>query len=205
MNELASTPVVWQAPPPRRGLLGQWDEFIGPGATRHELLLIWLAGIGGVAGAVLYAWTREMHWSAIQWAVAVLTALDLFAGVVANATSTTKRWYHRPGRTSRHHLLFAAAHLYPFLIAWIFRSGDWLYAVLVYGYMLTAAGLIVQAPVYLKRPLAMLLFLAGLAIPWLLLAPTPGLHWFVPVLYLKILVCHLVPETPYRPTTGEEH
>jgi hypothetical protein len=38
-----------------------------------------------------------------------------------------------------------------------------------------------------------------MTIPWLLISQTAGLIWFVPVLYLKLIVCHLVPEAPFRP------
>lgn len=45
---------------------------------------------------------------------------------------------------------------------------------------------------------ALLLYLVGLAIPLLLMEPTAGLAWFIPVLYLKLIVCHLVPEVSFR-------
>lgn len=199
MNDFASTPISWQPPKPRAGLLGQWDTFIGPGATRSELLLIWLSALGGGVFALAYAWRAGVQWSAWLWLIALLMALDLFGGVIANATSTTKRWYYRPGQGFRQHITFVAYHIYPFLVAWLYRDGDWLYGVFAYGYLLIAAVLILRTRLYLKRPLALLLYLLGLALPLLLMKPTPGLIWFLPVLYLKLLVCHLVPEAPFRP------
>jgi hypothetical protein len=97
---------------------------------------------------------------------------------------------------------FVALHIYPFLVAWLFRAGDWGYAIVAYGYLLAAAVLIVLAPRYLKRPVALFLFLGGLALDQLVLTPTPGLTWFLPLLYLKLLVSHAVPEAPFRPEPG---
>lgn len=30
-------------------------------------------------------------------------------------------------------------------------------------------------------------------------APTPGLEWFIPLLFLKLLISHLLREEPYLP------
>ena len=202
MNDISSTPIRWQPPEPRSGLLGQWDTFIGPGATRAELLLIWLSALGGAVFALAYAWRAGVQWSLWLWIIALIMAFDLFGGVVANATSTIKRWYFRPSQGFRQHITFVAYHIYPFLVAWLFRDGDWLYGLLAYGYLLLAAVLILRTQVYLKRPLAMLLYLVGITVPVLVLKPTPGLIWFLPVLYLKLLVCNLVPEAPFRPAAS---
>jgi hypothetical protein len=199
MTEETLPRIVWEPPAPRSGILGSWDTFIGPGATPAESRLIWLTAVGGGVLAFFAARNDGVTWTPWQWLIALLMALDLFGGVAANASSATKRWYHRSGQGSRHHLTFIAYHIYPFLVAWLFRDGDWTYAVLVYGYLLLAAVLLLQTPFYLKRPTALALYLLGMTIPWLLISQTAGLIWFVPVLYLKLIVCHLVPEAPFRP------
>ncbi|MFX1439267.1 MAG: hypothetical protein ACFFFD_03395 [Promethearchaeota archaeon] len=43
--------VEWDYPEPREGLAGQWDTFIGPGATRAESAL--MLGFGLAAGILL--------------------------------------------------------------------------------------------------------------------------------------------------------
>ena len=199
MDEPTPNPIVWEPPPPRAGLLHAWDTFIGPGATRGETRLILLAGVGGVLVALGAARRAGVAWSPWQWLLALAMALDMFGGAVANATSATKRWYHRPGQGPGQHLVFVAVHVYPFLVAWLYRGHDWGYGLLIYGYLLLATLILLGTPLYLKRPMALTLYLLGLAIPWLLLSPTPGLVWFVPLLYLKLIVCHLVPEAPFRP------
>ena len=204
MSDLSAIPISWDPPPPRPGLAGQWDRFIGPGATKSELRLILLSAAGGVVFAAAYALRMGVEWPVWQWALTLLIALDLFGGVVANATSTTKRWYYRSGEGFRQHMVFVAYHFYPFLVAWQYRDGDWLYATAIYGYLLLAAVLILRSAPYLKRPLAAALYLLGLAILSLLFEPTAGLIWFVPVLYLKLLVNHLVPEAPFRPQPAAE-
>jgi hypothetical protein len=127
-------------------------------------------------------------------------AADLIGGVITNATSSAKRWYHRRGQTNIHHLMFIAVHaLQLFLVAWFFRDGDWTFFVTVYVYLLLAALLILNVPLYLQRPFAMLLFVDALLLNAYLFEPVAGLEWFLPVFFLKLIVCHLLPEYPFQP------
>ena len=84
--------VEWDYPEPREGLAGQWDRFIGPGATRAESALI--IGIGLAAGILLlvYQYITWLGWDILQQIVAALLTFDLVGGVVSNSTSATKRW-----------------------------------------------------------------------------------------------------------------
>jgi hypothetical protein len=194
---------LWPEPPAlRSGLAGEWDRFIGPGATRAELGLILGSALVGAAAVAAYALWKNLPWSPIQIAAAALLALDLVGGVVANATTAAKRWYHRPGRGFRQHLGFVVLHVHPFLVAWLFRDDNWTFGFLIYGYLLLATLLILAAPLYLQRPVAMALTLVGLVIGLVAFPPTPGMAWFVPVFYLKLLVSHLLKEWPYASEVG---
>lgn len=62
---------------------------------------------------------------------------------------------------------------------------------MVYSYLLGATLLILKSPIHLQRPLSMILYLGGLIINIYLLAAVPGLEWFLPVYFLKILVSYL--------------
>ncbi|MEM8533633.1 MAG: hypothetical protein AAGF95_22515 [Chloroflexota bacterium] len=192
--------VRWYVPPLRAGLAGQWDGFIGPGATRAETWLILGASIFGAVLPLLYAVSYNPGWSILQLIVAVCIGLDLWGGVVAHATSTTKRWYHRPGQSFIQHFLFVCAHvLHIALLAWLFRALDWYFVGVIGGYLLITTLLILKAPLYLRRPLALLVCCGALIVNSYVVAPTPGLEWFVPVLFLKLIIGHIVPEEPYLP------
>ena len=56
-----------------------------------------------------------------------------------------------------------------------------------------------MAPTYVRRPLAFGLLAATIFVSLYALPPTAGLEWFMPVLFLKLDVAHLVREEPYRP------
>lgn len=191
----------WDYPPPRAGWRGAFDRFVGPGQTDAEMWLqLAIAGSAGVLLPALALW-RGVGWTWLQVLLAGLLALDMTGGVVTNASAPAKRWYHRAGQGARAHLSFVALHLVQIaLVAWLFRAGDWLWLGAVALYLLLAAGLIVTAPLYLQRPLAFGLLALALAVEPFLLTPTPGLAWFVPLLYLKLLVSHLLREEPWRPT-----
>jgi hypothetical protein len=190
--------INWSPPEPRRGLAGEWDKFVGPGQTRAELWLILIPALLAGLAAPLYAHWVGLGWTHIQLVIAGLLALDLAGGVVTNATASAKRWYHRPGQGWRQHMAFIAVHaLHLTLVAWLFRAGDWLYFVIYYAYLLVASLVILKVRLYLQRPLALLSFAGVLLIHTYSLPPTPGMEWFVPVFFLKLLVSHLVKEAPY--------
>jgi hypothetical protein len=190
--------IEWNPPKPRQGLLGEWDKFVGPGQTSLEFWLILIASLIAGLAAPLYALRTGLGWTAVQLTVAALIALDLAGGVVTNATSTAKRWYHRSGQGWLQHMQFVAVHaLHLILVAWLFRDGDWLYFCIFYAYLLAASLVITRVRLYLQRPMALLLLVGALLLDIYALPPTAGMQWFVPVFFLKLLVSHLLKEAPY--------
>ena len=192
----------WRYPQPRPGMRGALDKFIGPGATPAEVWLAFGAALAAGVAAPTYAIVTDLGWNTLQLALAALIAFDVLGGVVTNATSAAKRWYHRPELTFRDHFGFTALHLiHLFVVAWLFREGDWAFAIITSAYLLAAAAIILRVPLYLQRPVALLLYALSILMALYLLSPTPGLEWFLPLFYLKLLVSHLVREEPYRPAT----
>lgn len=197
---MAVTDNHWAASPLRRGALGALDRFIGPGATQAEL---WLQFGGAAAIACLcfaLYWTSNADRDALRAIVVVLLALDIAGGVVTNATASAKRWYHRDGQGWRSHLAFVAAHAVQLaLVAWLFAEQPWLYLAASYGLLLIAAGAVLGVPRYLQRPVAYGAYAVCFLTAQLPLFSLPGLGWFLPLFYFKLLVSHLVLETPFRP------
>ena len=194
--------ISWTPPEPRTGLAGAWDKFIGPGATNAELWLQLLGGLGLTAVLALPAVQQrsDLNWSSWQWLVFVLFAFDLSGGIVTNATSAAKRWYHRAGQRFMDHFGFVAIHgIHLAAIAWLFRDGDWLYFAVYYGWLMVGTAVILRTPLYLKRPLAMLIFSGALLLNSSYLLPTPALGWFIPFFFLKLQISHLLPEAPFQP------
>lgn len=190
----------WKYPQPRAGLAGEWDKFIGPGATSAEVRL-GLAFSALWTGAVLtYGAWQQLGWSGWQMLAAGLFAFDLAGGIFVNAMSSAKRWYHRVGQGHWQHFGFTAAHVVHIaVVTWLFRGMDWTYFVGMSAYLLAAALLILWTPLYLQRPVAMSLFALSIPFSLLIFHPTHGLEWFIPFLFLKLLVSHLLREEPYRP------
>jgi hypothetical protein len=192
--------IDWEYPQPRPGFAGQVDKFMGPGTNRAEWLTIgFFTFLGGVV-LPLVAYARGVDWSIGQYLVAGFLALDLSGGIVTNATAAAKRWYHRRGQSFRQHFSFTAVHVVHIaLVAWLFRDLDWVFFLVMAATLLGAAVIILRAPLYLRRPLAFGLFAFSILIGVYAVAPTVGLEWFIPFLFLKLLVSHLLREEPYRP------
>jgi hypothetical protein len=188
----------WKYPEPAPGVVGAFDRFFGPGSTRAELALSIGAGLAAALALVLYAQTKGLGWNTPQTLIAIFLSADLTGGVVANATTAAKRWYHRKGQGFKQLFGFVAMHgVHPALVAWFFRDLDWLYFLVMYGYLLLAALLILRVKLYLQRPVALLLFCGAILLNQYAFTSTPGLEWFVPVLFLKLIVSHLLREEPY--------
>jgi uncharacterized membrane protein YuzA (DUF378 family) len=195
--------IEWTPPKPRAGMLGTWDKFVGPGATSHEE---WLQLGGGVVlmlafGVLLYSHRAGLNWTPLQIGLVGLLAFDLIGGIITNATSTAKRWYHRTGQEGfSAHIPFVAVHgLHLFIVAALFRNTDWSFFILLYGYLLLSSVVILRSPLYLQRPVSFVLYCGAVLLGMYVFTPTPGLEWFVPFFYLKLLVSHLVKEAPFTP------
>lgn len=186
------------SPLPRPGLRGQLDRFIGPGATPAEIVLQFVPAVAAAIAAPAYAMTLPIDWTPLQLGFISVLGFDFAGGVLTNATAAAKRWYHRPGQGWQQHLGFVALHLvHVGLVVLLFRGGDWPFFVGVSGYLLGASALILSCPLYLQRPIALGLYVVALLCDRYCFTATPGLEWFLPLLFLKLLVSHLLRETPY--------
>ena len=185
---------------PRPGLPGLLDRIAGPKATTAELLIQFIPPVIFAMVAPIYAQNLPVDWTLWQLGLISLLGFDLVGGVLTNATSSAKRWFHRAGQTWQNHLVFVSIHIvHIFLVALLFRGSDWGFFSITSSYLIGASILILQTPLYLQRPVALGLYGLALLGNLYLFEPTLGLEWFLPLFFLKILVSHLLPETTYRP------
>lgn len=195
--------INWNYPAPRSGLSGMIDKFIGPGALRAEVMLQMIFPIVAAIIAPLYAWRVVVSWSAIQYIMCIVLAFDITGGIVTNSTSSAKRWYHRAGQGVKQHLAFVSVHLVHLLIvAWLYLTFDiwWLFD--ASACLLVSAVTVLLVPLYLQRPVALIAYTCVLLISLYGLQQPVGLDWFLPLLYLKLVVSYLPKEEPYRPGDG---
>jgi len=193
--------VDWTVPDTGAGWSGRIDRFMGPGKTRPEYVVE--VG-GGLVCVALVAWLvlhtgAYREWSALQTVICAVAALDLVGGVLTNATNSAKRWYHRgrPGAT-RARLVFVAAHVIHLAALGLVVPQGLVWSATNAVLLLAGAGLIESVPVEIRRPVAMVAWIAAVTVNLVLLPLPTALAWVVPFLFLKLLVCHLVPEAPLR-------
>lgn len=178
--------------------VGWLRTFFGPSRTRTETVLG--AAGGALMIVLLVAYIQRVggwqEWTALQFAVLALTGGDLIGGISTISASTANRWYHRPGPAAqRFRFGFVAAHALFYLVpvAAVFDLGlGWVLANA--GFLVLAAIVIEHAPAEAKRMVALYLTLAAsLAnLTWL---PIPAaLAWLPVLLFVKILVCFLIPD-----------
>ncbi|MFJ3927358.1 hypothetical protein [Streptomyces sp. NPDC090022] len=192
--------IVWEVPATPAGLAGRLERFMGPGKSRAESAVesVGLAGCALLLAAGVWGSGATREWSAVQLVVVALAGLDLIGGVLTNATNAAKRWYHRAGPgVRRARLLFVGAHLaHLAAMGLIVLSGDWGWTLGNAALLLGGAVAVEFAPLHLRRPVAMAVLMAAVLVNLFWLTVPAVLGWFAPLFFLKLLVCHLVPEAP---------
>ncbi len=182
------------------------DLAFGAGANRWEKFLAYLGGFL-VPASVLFRY-NDLQWSIGQYLLAVLIGMDIGAGAVANSLNSCKRFYHTPRRQTESRLVgwlknkffFSALHIYPLVVSLVWgNSTRWGYGLIWYFALVSASWVILKIPLYLKRPAAILILIAVVILNGPVIPPITGFEWLAPLLFMKIILGHLVPEEPYRP------
>lgn len=194
--------IDWTLPP------GRTDWLVGTGATGGERLAVWVTVAVALPAAVASGLDTGT-WSWWHHLLVAVLVVDVVGGVVANGLGSAKRLYHGPvappgpaARFLRHDLVFAAAHLPHLALAALVPGATLAWVGLWYAVVLVGVAAVRRSPQHLTRPVALgVTAVAAVVAP---LAPSPdGLAWFGPVLVLKLVLAHAVPEEPYRPAPPE--
>ncbi|MCX5071597.1 hypothetical protein ACWGCI_35780 [Streptomyces sp. NPDC054949] len=99
--------------------------------------------------------------------------------------------------------MFVAAHLAHLAAVGLFvLSGDGAWTLANSALLLGGAATVEFTPLHLKRPVAMAVLTAAVLINLFWLPAPAELAWFAPLFFLKLLVCHLVPEAPLERRRG---
>ena len=192
--------IDWQLPAHRKGVKGQLDKLIGPGATRAEKQIQSYVPLFGTGVLALYAFYAELGWSIGQYVVALILTIDILGGIITNATSSAKRWYHKEGEGFAQHMRFICIHFIQLLLfSYFFLDFNLVWVLLTGGYLILASIMILLTPLYLQRPVALIFYALSLILSLYVFESTEGLQWFLPLFYLKLLISHLLKEEPYRP------
>lgn len=186
---------------------GKPDYSFGTGATPAERVVAWAGALVGLAIYGIFWLNATLPWSWWQYLLASGLAFDVAGGMIANSLNSCKRFYASPvqptdstlTRCLKHHLLFTALHVHPFLIGLLYDSFNWRYGVFWYTALLASAFITLRTPLYLRRPVSMLVILAVILLNTYVVQPILGFEWLIPILFIKIVYGHLVREEPYRP------
>ena len=185
---------------------GGIDPLCGTGATVAERLLAY--GMATLfTGIILIADQLSDTPVAEGWQIALLAffAFDIAGGAVANMLNSCKRFYHtqmHPGegisaRLVKNPMLFTAIHVHPMIIAY-FLDGSLLNAAIWYALLLASVTTVLALPLYLRRAAATGLTVLAILGSQHLLPLGDGLDWFIPCLFIKMVLGHAVQEEPYR-------
>ncbi|WP_260260213.1 hypothetical protein [Vibrio intestinalis] len=187
---------------------GKFNFTTGFGATKAESIIANYAAF--IAPVILYffAW-QQLEWSWLQIVVAAALTLDMIGGVLSNSLGSMKRFLHTDqsleltilGKLVGSKFLFPAIHFQLFAVPLCFDI-TWSYAFFWYAMMMGSIVLLHFVPMYLHRPIALLIVMLSIILATLIPAPV-GLEWLAPIFMIKLVLSHGVREEPYRPTLTE--
>lgn len=192
--------VNWENPQPRKGIAGIADRFFGPGNSRAEIVvqLLGVAIVSALLLGFLLSKAEELGLNGGQIAVLVLFGIDAIGGVLTNSTGAAKRWYHRPGtRTER--LSFVAFHfVHLAVIGLVVLANDWGWIGVNVVILVGSAIVIEFSPIDIRRPIAGGLFISAVLLNLWFAPIAAELMWAPVIFYFKLLICHMLPEAPFR-------
>jgi hypothetical protein len=194
--------IDWTVPPRRSGFKGQLDTLMGPGATRAEKDIQGYVPLLAGGLLVYFGMRSGLEWSLGQYVIALLLTVDMVGGVITNATSSAKRWFHREGEGFKEHMRFIGIHFIQLgLFSGFFLDLNLWWVAYVGAYMMLASTVILLVPLYLQRPVALILYAISLVLSLYVFDSAAGLEWFLPIFFLKLLISHLLKEVPYQADT----
>ena len=185
---------------------GKPDLTFGTGAIKQEKII---GSVGSLVVPVLlvvymYFTNNYFGWSWWQIIFALAIAGDIGGGVVCNALNSAKRFYHSPVKNgepvwAKNHVMFNLLHLHPIVVGLVFGALNWQYGLFWYSLLALMTIILDKTPLYLKRPIAMMLILIIIMLNSYFMPSIPGFEWLAPLLFIKLLVSHNLKEEPYRP------
>lgn len=181
---------------PRSGPSGParpWDRMTGSGADRSATIAIIAATVFAMLLATGAAIGAGVSWQWWQWLLVLALAADLGSGLVANALTTTKRWYHRSHVAEWRRIAFTALHLHLPLLALAIPDAIGMHAAwLGYLWLVGGATALTGVPDRLRLGGAIWLTLLGTVLLARLIPLTGAIGWMPLALMLKLLVGHMV-------------
>jgi hypothetical protein len=184
---------------------GKTDFATGTGSYTVEKV-IGYSGSVVLPGLLFFLLSKGMlQWNVIQIVVGFLLAFDIGGGMVSNALNSCKRFYHSPLRSKegriagvlKNHLLFSSFHVHPIIVGLLYNDMDWVYGLVWYAIFMLSVVSVYITPLYLKRPVSMLIILIAFVMNIYVFIPISGFEWLMPMLFIKIVYGHLVREEPY--------
>ncbi|MCL6415707.1 hypothetical protein MIB92_08595 [Aestuariirhabdus sp. Z084] len=189
---------------------GDFSFTAGFGATKAERALANYAAF--CAPVILYflVW-QDLEWSLLQLIVASALVLDMVGGVITNSLGSMKRFLHTDqslklswlGRLVGSKFVFPAIHFQIFVAPLCFDV-TWSYGFFWYGLMMASILVLHLLPLYLHRPVALLIVMLSIIIGQVAFSAPAGLEWLAPIYIIKLVLSHGVREEPYRPAEVSE-
>jgi nitrate/nitrite transporter NarK len=184
---------------------GKPDYINGTGAYPEEKFIAFFGSALLPALVIYQLITGHMQWNIIQIVIGLYFALDLGGGLVSNALNSCKRYYDSPIKPEETGVagavkkmpVFIAAHVHPLVVGLLFNDMNWTYALTWYAAFLISVLIVFKTPLYLKRAVGKLLAMVAIVVSFYLFTPVPGFEWFIPILFMKIITGHMIPEEPY--------
>jgi hypothetical protein len=142
---------------------------------------------------MVVAWTAHQHGHAqLVTLVAAILAFDLFGGLVVCAGHPFRQWSSRAHRTVARRAAFVLSHSpHVALVAFLFSSSPLWYLFYALSWLILCTVAWMATPEAYRGSVAIAGAILGVVIVNPIVGPVEGMNWFLPTLYVKVLVSYL--------------
>jgi hypothetical protein len=188
---------------------GKTDIVNGTGAYFEEKLIAFIGSAIIPIVLIFQVISGRLQWNPIQIVLALIIGFDIGGGMVSNALNSCKRFYETPlkvdedktAKYAKDCRIFIGLHIHPIVVGLLYNNMDWFYALVWYAVFMTSVLIVYKVPLYLKRPVSVLLTLIAIVLNIYVIESVIGFEWFIPMLFIKIVCGHLIREEPYDKVT----
>lgn len=184
---------------------GKTDVINGTGAYREEKIIAFIGSAIIPIVLIFQLILGRLEWTPLQILIGLFIGFDIGGGMVSNALNSCKRFYETPLKTNegkgakyaKDNRIYLGLHIHPIVVGLLYNNMDWFYALTWYAIFMASVLIVCKMPLYLKRPVSVLLTLIAIVVNLYLITPVIGFEWFIPMLFIKIVCGHLIREEPY--------
>lgn len=149
----------------------------------------------------------DIEWNLLQWAIALIVAVDVRSSIITNALYSYKLFYHTPlsekdstiTKKIKNRTIVTALHIHPIIVGLLY-SHSIIWGMFWYSLLNFSVWFVERLPLYLKKSISMAIIMVGILINLFIIPPPTLFEWLIPMLFIKNVYTRLQESTLLKHT-----